>query len=260
MDRRAFAFDWFLDIMKKIAIITPTYNEARNIPELCQRLEAVCKKIKGVDFTLIVVDDSSPDLTAQAARSAAKKVTADNFRITVLSRKVKDGIGKAYVFGFNYALKKNFDYIMQIDADLSHNPKYVADMVRSALKDGNDFVVGSRYIKGGGVSDWGLHRRLLSRGGNIYIRTFLGSKITDYTGGFNLFSADLLRQIETESLDSGGYGFFIELKYSAVKHAQNLGQIPIIFSERKHGKSKLAKNTLLLNLLLVPRLKFGSHR
>lgn len=243
----------------KIAIATPTYNEAKNIKKLALGLEKVCKDISDASFVLFVIDDNSPDGTAQVARETAKKIKAKNFSVQVLVRRAKEGIGKAYVYGFNEILKQDFDYLIQIDADLSHHPKYIKDFMEQARL-GKDFVSASRYMKGGGIADWGLHRKILSRGGNIYTRLFLGSTITDYTNGLNMFSTKLLRELDTNSLSSAGYGFFIQLKQKALQHAKHYAQIPMILTDRKHGKSKMPKNTILINLMLVPRLRFGRRK
>ena len=239
----------------KIAIVTPTYNEASNIENLITQVADVCKQIPDVNFTLLVADDSSPDGTAKVAEKIGEKVKSKNFVVRILLRAKKNGIGKAYINAFNVLLKEDFDFIIQIDADLSHNPKYINDFVKLA-REGKDFVAASRYMKGGGISDWGLHRRILSRGGNIYTRAFLGSTITDYTNGLNMFSTKLLRELDTDNLASGGYGFFIELKYKALHHAKNFAQIPIMLVDRTMGKSKIPKNTIFINLMLVPRLRF----
>jgi dolichol-phosphate mannosyltransferase len=240
--------------MNRFAIVTPTYDEVDNIPKLIASIEKACKGLGDIQFTLFVVDDNSPDGTAEAARKAASKVKANNFRVKVLVRAGKEGIGKAYIYAFREVLKGNFDYLLQIDADFSHDPKYIKDFVEQARL-GRDFVSASRYMKGGGIADWGLHRRMLSLGGNVYTRVLLTNKVTDYTNGFNMFSTKLLRQIKIDDLSSTGYGFFIELKFKAYKHAKNFGQIPIIMADRKLGKSKIPKNTILINLLLVPRLR-----
>lgn len=240
--------------MKKIAIATPTYNEAKNIQKLIPAVAIVCQKFPDLSFTLLVIDDNSPDGTADKAEAAAKKLKVKNFTVDVLRRKGKEGFGKAYVHGFDTLLAQKFDYIIQMDADLSHDPKYLKDFIEAA-QNGADFVVASRYIKGGGTPDWGLHRKLLSRGGNLYTRLFLGSKITDYTGGYNMYSADLLRRIDTGSLQASGYGFLIELKYRALQHSKSHHQVPIVFMDRQHGTSKIPKSTLFKNLVLVPKIR-----
>lgn len=241
--------------MKKIAIITPTYNEAKNIGILIQQIEKVVREITDYTFTLLVVDDNSPDHTADVAKKAGQKVKAKNFKVEVLSREKKDGIGKAYVHGITTAIDRGFDYVIQIDADLQHNPKYIKDLVDQARK-GKDFVGTSRYMKGGDIIGWSLHRRLLSRGGNLYTRFFLGSTITDYTNGLNLFSTKLLKKVDMSNLGATGYGFFIELKYKALKQAKHFTQIPITLIDRQHGESKITKDTLFVNMALVPQLRF----
>lgn len=240
--------------MKKIAIATPTYNEVKNISKLITAVSKVCAKFPKIKFTVLVIDDNSPDGTADAADKVGKKLKSKNFEVQVLRRKGKEGFGKAYVHGFNVLLEQSFDYIIQMDADLSHDPKYLNDFIQEA-EAGRDFVVASRYIPGGGTPDWGLHRKVLSRGGNLYTRMILGSKITDYTGGYNMYSADLLKSVDTASLSAGGYGFLIELKYKALQESKSFTQIPIIFKDRQHGKSKIPRSTLVKNFILVPQLR-----
>lgn len=244
--------------MTKFAIATPTYNEAGNIKKLIKAIDKNCKGMPADSFTLLVIDDNSPDGTADIAEAAAKEVKNKNFRVQVLRRKGKEGFGKAYVHGFNELLKQDFEYIIQMDADLSHDPKYLKDFVKQAGA-GCDFVAASRYVKGGGTPDWGLHRKILSRGGNLYARLVLGSGVTDYTGGYNMYSADLLKKIDTGTLSSGGYGFLIELKYRALKQSDSHAQVPIIFKDRQHGKSKIPRSTLIKNFILVPRLRRQKH-
>jgi len=244
--------------LKKVAIATPTFNEAKNIPALITTVAEVCKNFPGIDFTLLVIDDNSPDKTADVAERTAQHIKLPNFRVQLLRRKLKDGFGKAYVNGFDILLAQPFDYIIQMDADLSHSPTYLRDFI-AAAKAGHDFVVASRYLKGGGTPDWSLHRKLLSRSGNLYSRLFLGSTITDYTGGYNMFAKSLLKKIDTNTLSAGGYGFLIELKYRALQQAQSTIQIPIIFHDRQHGESKIPKSTLIKNFILVPRIRFKKN-
>lgn len=239
----------------KLAIAIPTYNEATNIRKLLPALKKALSGISNLDCTVFIIDDGSPDNTANIAEKWAKTNASKTFHIKVLRRKSKDGLGKAYIYGFHKILNQPFDFIQQMDADLSHDPKYLPAMLR-ATEDA-DFVVGSRYIKGGATPDWTLNRKFLSRGGNLYTRLFLGSRITDYTGGYNLYSADLLKKIDLDALQASGYGFLIELKYNALRNCQNIVQVPIVFMDRQHGNSKIPKGTLLKNFLLVPQIKFG---
>lgn len=238
----------------KLAIAIPTYNEAANIGTLLESIHDQLRDISRLQTTVFIIDDNSPDGTADIVHNAAKTYKAKNFEIAVITRKVKDGLGRAYIFGFNKILQTKPDYIVQMDGDLSHNPIYLPQFVKAAKQ--HDLVVGSRYIAGGATPDWSLFRKSLSRSGNLYARLLLGNKIADYTGGFNMFSADLLRQIKPSSIESTGYGFLIDLKFRALRHAQSVHQIPIVFHDRYHGKSKLPKSTIIKNLFLVPLIKF----
>lgn len=242
---------------KRIAIVTPTYNEASNIKRLLSSLQAVSKKEPDHSFTVFVVDDSSPDGTADVVKKLQPELKTKNFEVKLIVRKEKDGLGRAYIFGFNEVLseKTPFDYILQMDADLSHNPEYISDFLKR-IKKGADLVVASRYIEGGATPDWPLYRRVLSRGGNLYTRLFLSRKVTDYTGGYNMYSADLMKKIDTKTITAGGYGFLIELKYKAINNAKEIAEVPIIFLDREHGTSKIPKSTIFKNLILVLQLRF----
>lgn len=241
----------------RLAIAVPTYNESKSITRLIKRIKDATNK-SGVFCTVLIIDDNSPDGTGDIADMLASQENDATFKTQVLHRQAKQGFDKAYIAGFHKLLGEDFTHIMQMDADLSHDPKYISQFIQATLE--ADFVVGSRYVKGGGTPDWALYRRLLSRFGNIYARLFLGNSIHDYTGGFNLFSSQLLKSINPESLEASGYGFLIELKYRAIKHCQHVKEIPIIFTERRHGVSKLPRNTILKNLLLVPKLELSSRK
>lgn len=242
----------------KLGISIPTYNEAKNIDKLLDKLKDTLSDQKEIKTTVVVVDDSSPDNTGNIVEKFAKSYNTNNFRVKLITRKVKDGFGKACIAGFNKLLNENVDYILQMDADLSHNPKYIPKFIDSA-RSGYDFIVASRYVSSGGTPDWPLHRRLLSKYGNFYVRFILSNKISDYTGGYNLYSRGLLHKINLNDIKSTGYGFLIELKYKALLNCKSAKQIPIIFRDRQHGKSKIPKNTLIKNLILVPKLKFKNH-
>ena len=242
----------------KLAIAVPTYNEATNIKKLVPALYKNLKDYPKLACTLFIVDDNSPDGTSKIATELAEKYTAKNFKLIVLNRKKKEGLGKAYIYAFKHILKqKKYDYILQMDADLSHDPKYIPAMLD--LSKDADFVVGSRYIPGGDTPDWTWDRKLLSNSGNIYTRIFLGNKIHDYTGGFNLYATSLLKTLNLDSLQAGGYGFLIELKYRALKHCHSVAEVPIVFMDRQHGNSKIPRNTIYKNLLLVPQLAYNRH-
>lgn len=239
----------------RIVIVVPTYNESKNIPILVKQIKRNIKNIDKVYFTLLIVDDNSPDGTGFLADKLVVTEKLKEFQVKVLHRKKKNGLGAAYIEAFSKMLKKNYDYILQMDADLSHDPIYIQKFVDEVHK-GMDLVVASRYISGGGTPDWGLIRKILSKGGNLYTTFFLKGKINDYTGGFNLYSTRLLKQLDLRNITATGYGFQIELKYNAQQHTKHISQIPIIFKDRQHGNSKIPKSTLVDNLLLVLKLKF----
>ncbi len=239
----------------KLAIAVPTYNELDNIKKLLPKLKKYLKDYPGLITTIYVIDDGSPDGTANAAETIGKRLSSKTFKVRVMRRRKKEGLGKAYVYAFKKLLKEGYDYILQMDADLSHDPKYIPQFLDST-KDFN-FVIGSRYVNGGATPDWQWHRKLLSRGGNLYTRTLLSSKISDYTGGFNLFSSDLLRQLDLNNLQAAGYGFLIELKYRALQQAGDVHQVPIVFMDRTHGESKLPKGIIFNNLALVARIRLS---
>lgn len=241
----------------KLAVAVPTYNEITNVKKLLPALKKYLAKTDA-DCTVYIIDDNSPDGTAAAAQKLGKDLKNPSFKVTVLKRPKKEGLGKAYVFAFHKILEKNYDFILQMDADLSHNPKYLPQFLQAA-KDA-DFVVGSRYIKGGSTPDWQLHRKLLSRGGNTYTRLLLSSRISDYTGGFNLYSSELLKSIDLDSLQASGYGFLIELKYKALQKCQDVRQVPIVFMDRQHGSSKIPRGIIIKNLVLVAKLRADKIR
>ncbi|QHC67252.1 polyprenol monophosphomannose synthase [Rathayibacter oskolensis] len=244
--------------MLSLAIVTPTYNEADNIGELLRRIAAVAESEPDTRIRSVIVDDSSPDGTAAKARALGAELETRTFSVEVLERTTKEGLGAAYIWAFGRILEGEDapDHVLQMDADLSHDPKYIRDFLRE-VRDGADFVVASRYIPGGGTPDWTLDRKILSRGGNIYTRLLLGRRLTDWTGGYNLFSAELLHRISFETVDATGYGFQIALKHRTLAAARRMREIPIVFLDRTEGTSKIPGNTLLRNLVLVLRIRMG---
>ncbi|WP_167044849.1 polyprenol monophosphomannose synthase [Salinibacterium sp. ZJ454] len=238
----------------RLAIVVPTYNEANNVSALTQQISEVVTGVPGVDTTLIYLDDSSPDGTADLIQRIAPSHELSNFHVRVMVKQAKEGLGAAYIFGFTQLLHEDFDYFLQMDADLSHNPKYLTGFIHQGTL-GTDLVVASRYIPGGGTPDWSLKRRVLSRGGNFYARNVLSRRITDYTGGFNMYSAKLLRRIKPHTITATGYGFILVLKYRALLGCTSMTELPIVFFDRTHGQSKIPRNTLLRNFVLVPRIR-----
>lgn len=235
------------DFLMKQLIIIPTFNERENIIAL---LESIAKTVRPLSADILVVDDNSPDGTAAIVRDRQKTHTG----LFLLERPNRDGLGQAYLAGFAWGLKNNYDVLLQMDADLSHNPVYLSEFLDKINK--YDFVVGSRYVPGGGVENWGYLRKLLSRGGNIYARYILGVKIFDLTGGFNAWRSEVLRRIGLNNIRSSGYSFQIELKYRALKQGFAYLEIPIIFKERIRGRSKMNSAIIAEALWRLPALRF----
>lgn len=235
--------------MKKVAVIIPTYNEKANIEPLFQELEKVNSKIKAkYEFNVIFVDDNSPDGTAGRIKKQESGI-----KIHLLEREGKLGLGTAYIHGFKYAIKHNFDFIAQMDADLSHDPQVLPEMF-SKLEQ-NEFVIGSRYIKGGSLPKWSLIRKAVSYLGNLYARLFLGFNINDYTGGFNGYRREVLQAIDLDKVKSNGYAFQIEMKYRTKKAGFTFTEIPISFRDRTEGSSKFSKGIFIEALARVVKLR-----
>lgn len=214
--------------MKKIYCVIPAYNERANIQEIIKKLIFL-----SIDnFHIIVVDDNSPDGTGEIVEEMKKEYPD----IVIIHRNEKRGLGTAYVEGFQKALSLGADIIFEMDADLSHDPKYIPQMLE-IIKE-YDLVLGSRYIQGGGTQNWNFFRRLISRFGNIYAKKILGIPIHDLTSGFKCYKRKVLENIDLNSLSSVGYNFQIETTYRAYKKGFRIKEIPIIFTERKEGKSK----------------------
>jgi len=229
----------------KIYLIIPTYNEKNNIIKLIERIFSL--KIEGLN--ILVVDDNSPDGTGEAV----EKLKVSKANLDILHRPKKGGLGPAYVAGFKEAISRGASYIFEMDADFSHDPKYLPDFLQ-AVKEA-DLVLGSRYIKGGGVSNWNLSRRLISQFGNIYARFILGLPLRDLTGGFKCYRRKVLEAIGLDDLSSVGYNFQIETTYKTYRKGFIIKEIPIIFTERAEGKSKFDLKIILESFWQVLILK-----
>ena len=232
-------------------VIIPTYNERDNILELVPAILRVDDRLH-----ILIVDDNSPDKTGSAALDLKEKKYPD--RIYLHSRCGKLGLGSAYVYGFKWGLEQGYDFLIQMDADWSHNPADLREMLKSA--ENYDFVIASRYVKGGGTFNWGLGRKSLSRFASIYSRTILGSDFADFTGGFNGWSGKLLQTIDVDSLRSDGYSFQVELKYLADKLGYKHIEFPITFTERRAGKSKMSLAIALEASWRVWKFRFDWRR
>ena len=225
----------------RVLVVTPTYQEADNIAELIRRVRAAAP-----DVDLLVVDDNSPDGTAAIARAAG----AELGHVDVTVREKKDGLGTAYRHGFQIGLDRGYDVLVEIDADLSHDPAAIPSLVRS-IEDGADLCIGSRYVPGGSIPEWPWHRRALSRYGNLYASAVLGIKVRDATAGFRAYRATTLTAIEVWTTRSKGYGFQIENTYRVVRRGGSVAEVPIQFNDRVRGHSKLSAVVAVEELALV---------
>ena len=238
-----------------VAIVIPTYNEKDNILRLIKEIDQLYRK--NDDLLILVADDNSPDGTGKIVQAYAKE-NASKLKIKVITKPDKTGLKDAYFNAFSYALKayKNLDGVIQMDADLSHNPKYLKTHINN-LKNSVDLSIGSRYVHGGGVENWSFKRKLLSRVGNTTNRLVLSTKIHDYTGGFNGLSRKALNQIlKPGEVTSGGYYFLTEMKYSIISNPDlSVNEFPIIFTDRTQGESKMGSTIILEAFSQLWRIK-----
>src|SRR4051794_40483422 len=233
-------------------LILPTFDEAENVERIVRAASDVLARACGDDgYRVLVVDDSSPDGTGELADALA----LENPAVEVLHRPVRQGLGPAYLAGFAYALERDADYVFEMDADFSHDPEDLARLLDAVRTAGADVALGSRYVAGGGVSDWGAMRRIVSRGGSLYASLVLGLRLRDLTGGYKCFRADVLRAIGLETVRSRGYAFQVELTYRAVRSGFRVVEVPITFRDRQLGRSKMSWRIAGEAMLLVPRLR-----
>jgi dolichol-phosphate mannosyltransferase len=229
-------------------VIVPTYNERENLEGLVEAARAELDKVTP-DHAILVVDDSSPDGTGELA----DRIALADQRVHVLHRPRKLGLGQAYVAGFRRALAEGAALVIEMDADFSHDPAYLPALIEAAAD--ADLVLGSRYVGGGAVANWGTARQLVSRGGCWYARTVLGVPVRDLTGGFKCFRREVLEAIDFESVHSQGYAFQVELTYRALSMGFRVKEIPIVFTDRRVGHSKMSRRIVLEAMWMVPRLK-----
>lgn len=225
----------------------PTYNEAGNIDHAVEELF-----LHNEDIDLLIVDDDSPDGTGKLADELA----LTNNKIKVMHRKDKQGLGAAYIAGFNYAFESGYDFVVEMDADGSHRAVDLPKLL--AVCEQNDLVIGSRYVKGGQTQNWPLHRQWLSRGGNLYAKLMLGTKLNDMTAGFRVFSVPFLKRMNLATINARGYSFQIEMAYRTIQLGGRTQEVPIVFVEREIGESKMSGDIVSEALLLMT--KFGLKR
>lgn len=230
-------------------VIIPTFNERENIARLIGDLLTLAQ-----DLHILIVDDNSPDGTGQLVDELATR----NERVHVIHRAGKLGLGTAYLAGFRYALDKGFACVLTMDADYSHQPKYVPDLL--ARSETADLVIGSRYVRGGRAVDSPLARRLLSRGANLFAKTILGLEARDCTAGFRCYRREVLESIKLDSIFSSGYSFLIELLYLVQRKGWRVAEVPIQFIDRREGKSKVSQAEIVKALYTVVRLGIGRLR
>jgi len=233
--------------MGSALIVVPTYNERDNVEEVVTRFLAAAPEAE-----LLFVDDNSPDGTGELLDQLA----AGDPRVHVLHRAGKLGLGTAYLDGFRWGLARGFEYLLEMDADFSHDPQYLPELLRLA-REGADVVIGSRYVEGGGTENWGVGRKLISRGGSFYARTVLGVKVRDVTAGFICWRRRALETIDLDAIRSNGYSFQIEMKYRAIRAGLTVVETPIIFVDRRVGKSKMSRAIFLEALGMVWKLRLG---
>ena len=235
-------------------LILPTYNERENVESFVEAVRVQLAECVP-DYRVLIVDDASPDGTGQLADQLAAKYND----VEVLHRPRKEGLGQAYIAGFKVALAGGAELLIEMDSDFSHKPDYLQPLIAATAH--ADLTLGSRYIPGGGVTDWGPVRRLISRGGSWYARRWLNVPVRDLTGGFKCFRRAVLEEIDLNSVRSQGYTFQIELTYRALQAGFKVREIPIVFEDRRAGESKMNKRIVLEAVLLVPRLRFaGRHK
>jgi dolichol-phosphate mannosyltransferase len=224
-------------------VVIPTYNEIQNIDALLEALLALPVRVD-----VMVVDDGSPDGTGARVDEWAGR----DSRVKAIHRPRKLGLGTAYIAGFTRALAEGYEAMIEMDADFSHRPNYVPELLAKAAD--FDLVIGSRYIENGGTSGWGLHRRILSEGANIFARGMLGLEVRDCTAGFRCYTADGLRKIDLDRVLAEGYSFQVEMLFRILKAGGRVAEVPIIFEERRHGRSKISRTEVFRAIGTVLRL------
>lgn len=231
-------------------VIIPTYNEKENISDIIDAVIALDQP-----FDVLVVDDNSPDGTADIVK---RKIKENSKRIEILERKGKHGLGTAYIEGFKFGLKKGYDYLFEMDADFSHNPNDLIKLYNSCAIDGNDLAIGSRYVTGVNVVNWPMSRVLMSFFASMYVRMITGMPVRDTTAGFKCFKREVLDTIDLNRIKFVGYAFQIEMKFKTWKHGFKVNEVPIIFTDRTRGTSKMSSGIFKEAVLGVIQLKFKS--
>jgi dolichol-phosphate mannosyltransferase len=237
----------------RLVVCLPTYNEIQNLEPMVRALGEVFER-EALDGSVLVIDDASPDGTGELADRLANELPY----VDVLHRQAKQGLGPAYIAGFRRALAEDAELVMEMDCDFSHSPEDVPRLVRAAI--GADLVIGSRYVPGGRVENWGLGRRLVSRAGSVYARLVLGIGIQDLTGGFKCFRRVVLETIDLDSVSSLGYTFQVETTYRALRAGFRVEEVAIAFSDREMGGSKMTNRIVAEAVWRIPALRLAAVR
>jgi dolichol-phosphate mannosyltransferase len=237
----------------RLTICLPTYNERANLRPMIQALAKVVEEHE-LDATVLVVDDNSPDGTGKLA----DELTGESQLVRALHRPRKEGLGPAYLDAFRSALEDGAELVLTMDCDFSHEPTDVPRLVEAAKQ--ADLVIGSRYVPSGGVRNWGLLRRVISRGGCLYAQVLLGTRVRDLTGGFKCYRRDVLEEIALQRISSKGYAFQIETTYRALRARFRVVEIPIVFTDREAGRSKMSRGIVLEAIVRVPALRLRALR
>jgi len=226
-------------------LVLPTYNEAGNIERFVEAVRAVLP----ASGRILIVDDNSPDGTGEIA----DRLAAAEPSISVLHRPQKEGLGPAYIAGFRRALAEGAELVVEMDADFSHDPSHLPALL--AATEQADLAIGSRYVAGGGVEDWGMVRRAISRGGSTYARLVLGLRVNDLTAGFKCFRREVLEALDLDAIESRGYAFQVEITYRTIQHGFKVVEVPIVFRDRLVGSSKIDRSVITEALWRVPLLR-----
>lgn len=235
--------------MSRKLVIIPTYNEKENVEKIITKVMSLPN-----DFDVLIVDDGSPDGTAEIVKKLQQKFIN---RLHIEERKGKLGLGTAYIHGFKYALRNGYDFIFEMDADFSHNPDDLSRLYDACSKEGADFAIGSRYTKGGKVSNWPLNRILMSYFASVYVRMILFISIKDTTAGFKCYTRKVLETLNLDDIKFVGYAFQIEMKYKAIKAGFKAKEVPITFVDRKEGYSKMSSGIFKEAFLGVWKMRFS---
>jgi dolichol-phosphate mannosyltransferase len=237
------------DSASRLLVVVPTYIEKENIGNLLSMLLNLAEKPD-----ILVVDDNSPDGTGELVQKIS---LVHQGRVFLIQRESKLGIGSAHILGFRFGLEKNYPYVLTMDADLSHNPKYISEMVRLAAN--ADIIIGSRYVTGGGTRHWGLVRSVLSRIANLLAKNMLGLKARDCTAGFRLYREDVLGALDFDRIYSQGYSFLIEVLYKCQRKGFRIAEVPIIFENRRAGPSKISKQEIAKAVKTLVKFWYERH-